>query len=71
MTKYMIAVLALSISVFAVACGGGEQSTEGAKTPDPAPAADPAATPPADPAATPPADPAATPPADPAAAPKK
>ena len=40
MTKYMIAVLAVSVSLFAVACGGGQ---EAAKTEGAAPAADTAA----------------------------
>lgn len=75
MTKYMFAVLAISVSALA-ACGGGAAEGEAAKTPEPA--ADPAAAAPADPAAAPadpaaaaPADPAAAAPADPAAAPKK
>jgi hypothetical protein len=62
MTKYMIAVLAVSISLFAVACGGGQ---EAAKTEGAPPAGD-SATPAA--SAVPAADSAtpATPPAEPA-----
>jgi hypothetical protein len=63
--KKLVALLAVSLSVFAVACGGG---TEEAKAPESAPAD--TAAPPADPAATPPAgDPAATPPGGEAAPP--
>jgi hypothetical protein len=74
MTKFIIAVLAVSVSVLAVACGGG---TEEAKAPEGAAPAGETTAPAADPAkpaeGTPPAGGEATPPpaADPAAAPKK
>jgi len=59
MTKYMIAILAVSVSVFAVACGGAQ---EPAKTEGAAPAADTSAAP-----ATPPAADTGAAPAAPAA----
>ncbi len=34
MTKYIVAILAISVSVLAAACGGGEAAGEGAKTPE-------------------------------------
>ncbi|NUQ77428.1 MAG: hypothetical protein HUU21_28150 [Polyangiaceae bacterium] len=59
MTKYMIAILAVSISALA-ACGGGAEGGEGAKTPETTAPAGGEATPPAGGEATPPpADPGA------------
>lgn len=74
MTKFMMAVLAISVSALAVACGGGEKPAE-----SPPPSTDTAApaggdaVKPEDPASAAPADPgagAATPPAGGAEAPK-
>lgn len=59
MTKLVIAVLAVSVSLFAVACGGGQ---EAAKTEPTTPAADTASS--ATPAATPAPEGSAAPAAD-------
>jgi len=63
MTKIIVAVLAVSVSILAAACGGGAEPAKGPEgaapagdTAAPATSGDPAAAPPADPAAAPPAE---------------
>lgn len=62
--KKLVALCAVSLSLFAVACGGGQEEAKAPEGGAAAPAGDTAAPPAGDPAAAPPAgDPAAAPPA--------